>query len=379
MNGCSDTGVVTVSVFPVPSLSVTNGFTCFGDSYTISPIGATTYSITGNTFVVSPLQNTNYTVTGANQYGCSSQPAVCTVSVWVRPTISTNSGIICAGQTFTIAPVGGVNYTVSGGSTVVSPANSTTYSVIGTNTSAAIGCQVSHPVISTVIVNPTPFITANSGTICAGENFSIVPSGAFTYTYSSGSAIVTPTSNSTYSITGTNAYGCVSPSPALSQIVILPKPMLQVLSSNSSICVGEAATLTASGAVTYTLYGYSFSPSLAITPTITTQYTVIGTGSNGCIGSQQVTQSVELCTGIAKNTAKDLLFRIYPNPNSGELFVEASVEIKIVILNALGQILRTERLSPGINPISLNDVAPGVYFFRSESQYQEQMTKVIKQ
>lgn len=379
MNGCSDTHVVTVSVYPVPILSVTNGFTCLGDSYTISPSGATTYSITGNAFVVSPFQNTNYTVTGASQYGCVSQPAVCTVSVWVRPTISTTSGTICAGQTFTIAPVGGASYTISGGSSIVSPINTATYSVIGTNTSAAVGCQMSNPVISTVFVNPSPSVTSNNGTICAGQSFSIVSSGALTYTYSSGSAIVSPTSTSTYSITGSNSLGCVSPSPALSQVVVLPKPMLQVLSSNTSICVGEIATLTASGAVTYTLYGYSFSPSIAITPTITTQYTVIGTGSNGCIGSQNVTQSVELCVDIAENAEKDLLFRIYPNPNSGEFFIEANVEIKIVILSALGQILRTERLSPGINPISLNDVAPGVYFFRSESQYREQMTKVIKQ
>ena len=379
MNGCVDITVVTVSVYPVPILSVTNGFTCLGDSYTISPAGATTYSITGNTFVVSPFQNTNYTVTGASQYGCVSQPAVCTVSVWVRPTISTTSGTICAGQTFTIVPVGGVSYTISGGSNSVSPINTTTYSIIGTNTAAAFGCQISNPVISTVFVNPAPSVTANNGTICSGDNFSIVPSGATTYTYSSGSAIVSPTSNSTYSITGTNVYGCVSPSAALSQIVVLPKPTLQLVSLNTSICVGEVATLTASGAVTYTLYGYSFSSSIAITPTVTTQYTVIGSGPNGCIGTQQVTQSVELCTGIIDNKEKDRLFMIYPNPSSGEFFIETSVEMKIVILSTLGQILRTEQLSSGINTISLYNLAPGIYFITSDSQYRGQMTKVIKQ
>jgi hypothetical protein len=379
MNGCSDTGVVTVSVFPVPSLSVTNGFTCLGDSYTISPTGATTYSITGNTFVVSPFQNTNYTVTAANQYGCASQPAVCTVSVWVRPTISTNSGTICAGQSFTITPFGGVNYSVSGGSTVVSPANSTTYSVIGTNTSAAIGCQVSYPVISTVIVNPAPYITANSGTICAGENFSVVPSGALTYTYSSGSAIVTPTSNSTYSITGTNSSGCISPTPGLSQVLVLPKPALQVVSSDTTICAGEAVILTASGAFTYTIHGYSFNPTISITPSITTQYTITGTGSNGCLASFQITQVVDLCTQITENSDESQSFKIYPNPSTGELFVEVTKEIKIVLHNTLGQILKSETLSTGINSINIHDFAPGVYFIRCDGQYKNNITKIIKQ
>jgi hypothetical protein len=379
MNGCVDITVVTVSVYPVPILSVTNGFTCLGDSYTISPAGASIYSITGNSFVVSPFQNTSYTITGANQYGCVSQPAVCNVSVWVRPTISSNSGNICAGESFTISPVGGVSYTISGGSPIVSPINTATYSVIGTNTAAAIGCQLSHPVISTVFVNPMPTVTANNGTICAGENFSIFPAGAYTYTYSSGSSIVSPTSNATYSITGTNSFGCVSPSPALSQVAVLPIPTLQVVSSDTLICVGEVATLTGYGAVTYTIHGFAFNQSIAITPTNTTQYLVTGSGLNGCISSFPVTQSVELCTGFSEHKDYDWLFRIYPNPSNGELFVETSVEIKIVLINSLGQILRTEKLTPGINTINLNSVTPGIYFFKSEDQYRGHMIKFIKQ
>lgn len=379
INGCSASSVVTVSVYPVPILTVSNGFTCLGDSYTISPAGASTYSITGNTFIVSPSQNTNYTITGASQYGCVSPPAVCTVSVWTRPTISVNSGTICSGQSFTIAPVGGVNYTISGGSTIVTPLNTATYSVIGTNTSAAVGCQVSYPVISTVLVNPTPTVIANSGTICAGKSFTIFPSGAATYTYSSGSAIMTPVSNSTYSVIGTNSFGCVSPAPAISQVSVLPLPPLQVVSSNTSICTGDIATLTASGAGSYIMHGYSFNPTIAITPSTTTQFTVVGIGSNGCLKSFVITQFVELCTITTENLEKGLRLNIYPNPNKGQFYVESAIEVDIELFSLLGQVLKREHLLPGINLFSLDNCAPGVYFIRPAGLQSGPPTKVVKQ
>lgn len=61
---------------------------------------------------------------------------------------------------------------------------------------------------ATILVsNADPTITVNSGAICRGQSYTLVASGASTYTYSSG-PVVTPTISTTYSVNGTNTAGC---------------------------------------------------------------------------------------------------------------------------------------------------------------------------
>jgi hypothetical protein len=160
---------------------------------------------------------------------------------------------------------------------------------------------------------------------------------------------------------------------------VLPKPTLLVVSSRTAICTGEVATLTASGAVTYTIHGNSFNPSIIITPNVTTQYTVTGTGANGCLSSFVIKQSVELCTEITENFLKGVHFKIYPNPNNGQFYVESAVELEIELFNGLGQILKREHLLTGVNVISLDGNAPGVYFIRYEGLHPGTSSKIIKQ
>jgi sugar lactone lactonase YvrE len=59
-------------------------------------------------------------------------------------------------------------------------------------------------------VNCLPIISVNSGTICAGQSFTINPSGATTYSLSSGTSIVTPSVTSNYTVTGTSSLGCTA-------------------------------------------------------------------------------------------------------------------------------------------------------------------------
>ena len=68
----------------------------------------------------------------------------------LSPTITVNSGVICAGQSFTINPAGANTYTIQGGNAVVSPSISTTYTVIGTS---AAGCESEAFATSSLTVN----------------------------------------------------------------------------------------------------------------------------------------------------------------------------------------------------------------------------------
>ena len=239
--GCTSTSAINLTVNPNPIITVNNGAICAGQNFTINPNGANTYTIQGGNSVVSPSINSTYTVIGTNTLtGCVSQ-ALSTSSLTVNPnpTITVNSGAICAGKNFIINPSGANTYTIQGGNAVVSPSINASYSVVGTSTA---GCLSQAFATSNLTVNPNPTITVNSGTICVGQNFTINPTGANTYTIQGGNAVVSPTINTTlnfiifYTVIGTNAAGCESEASATSTLTV-------------NQCVGISSQNMVSGAV----------------------------------------------------------------------------------------------------------------------------------
>jgi len=210
------TSSLTVNVNPI--VTVNSGSICAGQNFTINPNGASTYTIQGGNAVVSPASNANFTVAGTSPEGCVSLAfATSSLTVNPNPTITVNSGAICAGQSFTINPNGASTYTVQGGNAIVSPAINTTYTVAG---ASAAGCVSQAFATSNLSVNPNPVLTVNSGTICVGQLFNINPNGASTYTIQGGNAAVSPSSNSSYTVTGTSAFGCISQVPATSSVLV---------------------------------------------------------------------------------------------------------------------------------------------------------------
>jgi hypothetical protein len=131
---------------------------------------------------------------------------------------------ICAGQTTTLTATGALSYTWSNttftDNIVVSPTITTTYSVVG----AGAGSCPPTPTFFTVNVKPSPALTAiNSKTvICKGESATLTASGANSYAWSQGantaSVKVTPTTTTTYTLTGSMTNGC-SKTMTISQTV----------------------------------------------------------------------------------------------------------------------------------------------------------------
>lgn len=290
--GCltSTTAISSVTVNALPTVSSNSGVICSGDSFTVIPGGASSYSISGGSFIVSPTTNNTYSITGTDLNGClSSNTAISSITVNVSPTVSVNSGVICSGNSFTIVPAGANTYTISGGSSVVAPTSDATYSVIGTDLN---GCNNLSPAVSSVTVNVLPTISVNSGVVCAGESFTIVPSGADTYTISGGSSIVTPTATAFYNVNGTDINGCTSSSAAICSVTVNALPVITVPST--TICPGNVGTLIASGANTYTWSTGSNSVSISDSPTVSTTYTVNGSSSAGCIGVSAITATISV-------------------------------------------------------------------------------------
>jgi hypothetical protein len=143
-------------------------------------------------------------------------------------------------------PSGAFTYTFSGGSSIVNPTVTTTYSVSGTS---SLGCISLTPAITTITVMPLPTLSVNNGVICSGQSFTIIPTGALNYTYSGGSAVVAPSVNSTYSVSGNNGFGCIN--TAISNVSVNPLPFVSVLTSDSLICIGQTRGIRAATIITW--------------------------------------------------------------------------------------------------------------------------------
>jgi hypothetical protein len=280
----SQTCTVTISN-PTPSV-------CLGTSAVLTASGATTYSwSTGATTAsisVSPTATTVYTVTGVA--GTCTQVVTTTVTIKALPSvvISPTTPTVCFGNSITLTGSGATTYTWSTGANTttisVSPSSNTNYTLTGTGSNACV-----KSVTKTVTVNPNLILTPTSASICIGSSIALIASGATTYSWSTGattaSISVSPTTATTYTVRGTSG----SCSKTLSTTVYPASiPNTTVSTTSSSVCLGNSATLTASGATTYSWNTGATTTTIVVTPTVTTTYTLRGT-TNGCAKTVSIT------------------------------------------------------------------------------------------
>lgn len=369
----------TINVNASPIISVNSGAICEGQSFTITPGGANTYTIEGGNAVVTPSANTSYTVIGTSSLGCVSQSAaVSNVTVNPNPVISVNSGVVCQGQSFTISPSGAATYTIEGGNAVVTPTTSTNYTVIGTS---AAGCVSQSVAISSITVNASPVVSVNSGTICAGNSFTIIPSGANTYTVQGGNFVVNPSTSSSYTLIGESAQGCLSSNTATANLTVNPLPVVSI-TGQSLVCQGQTAVLTASGANTYSWNTTATTASLMVAPSATSVYVVSGTNSlTGCSNTASFSITVDPCTGINAINKSSAQVSIYPNPNKGEFIIESANGLNktIVVMDLTGKLLLTLNSELDKTPVNINEFDNGVYMIRVSSENNSQTYRLIKQ
>ncbi|MBK7310615.1 MAG: T9SS type A sorting domain-containing protein [Sphingobacteriaceae bacterium] len=286
----------------------------------------------------------------------------------------TTNSVMCSGTpiNFTDASTGGPNtwnWTLTGASPATSTVNnpSATYNTAGIYTVSLVatnGTLTSCGVTQTIMVNASPTIsTLNSSPICVGNSANISASGATSYVWNtsstSASIVVSPTLTTTYTVTGTVA-GCSNTSTL--NVLVHPLPNVTATSINSLICDGEAAVITAGGAISYVWNTSSTSQSITVTPTVTTLYTVTGTDINGCVNSATYNLIVSWCAGINQLDITNTDFIIYPNPSEGVFFIKTSLsnEHEIVIYNKLGQIIQKTKLNSS-SQVDLTQEANGIY------------------
>lgn len=300
-NGCGTaTALVTVSVNPSPTLSVTPSFIslCAGNTATLTATGASSFSWSGgisNGIAFIPPFSGIYTVTGTNTFGCIGTSSA---AVIVLPSPSQlpvpSSSLLCAGETATLSATGASNYTwMPGGSTASSITLSPTGTSIYTLTQA-IGICVDTKTVSIAVV-PVPTVSAlvSNTAICSGMPVTFSATGANSYTWSGNvqSGIpYFPSLTSNYTVTGQSLNGCSS--DAILSISVTPSPTLLPVASQASICPGGSAILSASGASGYTWTpGNSNTPSLSVSPGLTTTYTLVKQNGN-CADTKTISIAV---------------------------------------------------------------------------------------
>ncbi len=298
-NNCSATAsaLLIVNSLPVASISPSSGSVCSGLSTTLtSSLGTGGYawsdgSTTGS-ITVSPTAATAYTVTVTNAAGCSATAsALITVNTPPVASVNPTSVLACSGSTTTISASGAAGFAWSNGSTTsvinVNPTATATYDVTVTDGNGCTGSAAS-------TVNVDVFVTSINpagSTICVGTNDSLTASGGIGYLWSNGGSTaviaVSPTANTTYTVTATDVNGCTATASAV--VNTLPAPHASVNPVISSICTGQSTTLKANGGGTYAWSNGSTFSSTLVSPTSTTTYIVTVTGSNSCTATAQST------------------------------------------------------------------------------------------
>ncbi|MBL7919107.1 MAG: T9SS type A sorting domain-containing protein [Bacteroidia bacterium] len=251
------------------------------------------------------------------------------------------------------------------------------------------------PCTSTVVASPV--VTNTLTAICDGDYYIMTASsvgGGIKWYASSTSTTVLANGTSyntnnpftpagVYSYYLTNNSGCgVSPQTVLN-LTVSSIPTITLATSNNLLCVGQQATITASGATNFSLNSVPFSTSVVISPTTNTTYTIVGANIGCPVTAATITQSVSTCTGIEEAINNNFI-SVYPNPANDFISIDFSASermdnITIYVVNTVGEIILIKKDILSNTTLQISNLPGGVYFIQVESGNGTTIKKFIKQ
>lgn len=284
-----------------PSISVSPGTNlCSGGTVTLTANATTNFTwSTGNTtssvIVVSPTSSGTYSIVATNVLNCMTTTSInITINNAVPSlTVLIAQNPICLGAATSFSASGAATYSWTGGvinGQAFSPTQSGNYTL-----TAANGCGSVSSVQSITVVPLAITALASPTSVCAGYTVNLSATSIATgYTWAPGgqsgaNIVVSPISSSIYTVSASN--GTCSGTQTL-QITTKTTPSISISSTLITLCNGQSATLSASGAGTNGTYSWSpgggTGANISISPTTNTIYTAYGTNSLGCTSSAQI-------------------------------------------------------------------------------------------
>lgn len=272
----------------------------------------------------------------------------------------------------------------------------------------------------TEFLKKTTVVAAPSFSICqaSSNNMAIILSGTVsgassTGTWSTANGVgsfgtYTSTLNTittTYTLTGNDinqtsikfyltSTGSCKPVKDSIIVQLIQQPVITFAPTNTNICNNDLSPISISATVTNATSGNwnsngvgSFMttfPNTIYYPTLSDLQnpplilTLITTFNAGCpAAAKSLTFNVSPCTGINSNKKEDL-FMIYPNPNNGEFTIRSAIDLKLTLINELGQVVRHITLNNSNNrKVSVTHLANGIYFITGKNNDETIHQKII--
>jgi len=296
----SDTSASLTATFTNGTGIITPGniIVTSGVPVAITPTNTTTYTLT----VTNPAGNAATQMTTVTVTGAPTIISLAAASPTISAGTSTNLTAVFANTNGVITPG---NITIqSGGAVPVSPATTTTYTLTVTN---LLGVTTSKTVTVTVI--PAPIINSFASNVAA---ITTGNSASLTATFSNGTGVITPgniavtsgtpvtvspTTNTTYTLTVTNSVGSAVNKTATVTVGSAPA-ISSFVTSASTITTGSSANLTAifsngTGVITPGNISVTSSTPVSVYPSSTTIYTLTVTNPEGTSVTQTTTVAVD--------------------------------------------------------------------------------------
>jgi len=311
--GCSDTIVHTLEIYPLPVVQFLMTNECINETVQFTNQSANPQTLTfdwnfGDGSAHTNTTDPSHTFTVAGQYTITliaENANTCvdslqqTITIYPLPII--DAGLdqqVCPNTFVTLVGAGGTSYTwdnnVTDGTSFV-PATTTTYTVVGTD---ANGCQNTDNVAVTIF-NP-PIVSAGlDQEICIGTVVTYQGAGAINYSWNGGvidaQSFVPAVGSYTFTVTGTDANGCQDTDDAT--LLVNPTPIVNA-GADQLICLGSSTLVSGTGAASYQWDNGVTNNQLFI-PATTATYTVIGTSAAGCQATDQVIVAIEPPTTVS--------------------------------------------------------------------------------
>ncbi|HKR05231.1 MAG TPA: gliding motility-associated C-terminal domain-containing protein [Bacteroidia bacterium] len=269
--GCvGDTVSLTITVHTLPAANAGSDVdVCTGQGVQLNASGGVSYiwsppaglsSTTISNPIASPATSTVYIVFVTDTFGCKNSDSVL-VTVNNLPVITlTPNSAVCIGSSIQLTAGGGSTYQWSPTGTlnnpninnpVATPTTTTTYTVIVMDQNTCVDSAT-----VTITVNALPAITASGDTtICEGTNANLSASGGISFNWTPAGTlnnstvsnpVASPTSLTTYTVTGTDANGCSNTDKVTVHVHVVPQASFTVEDGtlNALTCEGYKGSLT---------------------------------------------------------------------------------------------------------------------------------------
>jgi hypothetical protein len=161
------------------------------------------------------------------------------------------------------------------------------------------------PVVVTINPKPTVTFVASKTKICLGESLTLTGAGATTYAWDNGvtnGTLFSPTTTKAYTVTGTDANGCIN--TALVNIPVHPLPIIAPISAVANkVMVGANMVINGSASNGLPNYNYSWvssNPTIAIVNGSNSNPTLIGV-KLGTVGINYYAVDANGCRSLTSN------------------------------------------------------------------------------